>query len=87
MTVSLATNIADRADRMETIYGNSQGAREMAKALTAQLIMDLTETTPPVLPALAAKPYTASRIGGHALRSTWLSPTLPAPPSRFIWLM
>ncbi|MGA9674231.1 MAG: wax ester/triacylglycerol synthase family O-acyltransferase, partial [Mycobacterium sp.] len=33
MTVRLGTEIADPAERMKTIYDNSQGAKEMAKAL------------------------------------------------------
>jgi len=63
MTVTLPTDMARPAERVGAVYRETQAAKQMAEAMTAHQIMALTETTPPGLFRLAARAFTASRLG------------------------
>jgi diacylglycerol O-acyltransferase / wax synthase len=65
MSIRLATDVADPAQRIKTIFGNTQGAKEMAKVLRKHQRVGLTETVPTGLLGLAVRAYTASHLGGH----------------------
>ena len=66
MLVSLATDIDDPVERLQTIAANSRGAKEGLDAIGADVLTDLAEFAPPNLMIQAARLASRTRIADAA---------------------
>lgn len=78
-TINLATDVEDPAERLNALYANSKGAKQMAKTLNEHQHVGLTETTPPGLLGLAVRAYSAAHLGDRVIGINLVISNVPGP--------
>jgi diacylglycerol O-acyltransferase len=81
MSATLATDIDDPIERMQTIYASTQSAKELTEAIRARKIQSVGEVAPPLLLNLASRAVWASNITDRVPRvANVVVSNVPGPP-------
>lgn len=81
MFVSLPVQLADPVDQLVAIRENTKGAKELHHAMGADLIMGLTQSTPPQLLNLASRLYSQMNLASrHRPAHNLIISNVPGPP-------
>jgi diacylglycerol O-acyltransferase len=62
MAASMASNIADPVERLMAIHANTTASKEFQQAMGAEMLMNLADTPPPAMMALAARFYARTQL-------------------------
>jgi WS/DGAT/MGAT family acyltransferase len=81
MFVSLPVQLSDPVDQLVAIRENTKGAKELHHAMGADLIMSLTQSTPPQLLNLASRLYSQMDLASrHRPAHNLVISNVPGPP-------
>lgn len=81
MAATLATNVEDPLERVQTIFRSTQSAKELTQAVRARKIQSVGEVAPPLLIGLASRAAWAANLSNRVpvVTNTVVS-NVPGPP-------